>query len=129
MISCQSVNISKRAEKLYIIEQVLFIAMVALRLVTIYNTDVMLCTHDEKNLSDWVTTQYGHWGYMQYLYQHRSFPDTFYFQYYHPPLFHIVGALLMWVLRADSSTQRLLLAIKLVQMVNCLASIGATFFC
>lgn len=129
MISYQSENISKRAEKLYIIEQVLFIAMVALRLVAIYNTDVMLCTHDEKNLSDWVTTQYGHWGYMQYLYQHRSFPDTFYFQYYHPPLFHIVGALLMWVLRVDSSTQRLLLAIKLVQMVNCLASIGATFFC
>lgn len=129
MISCQNINKSKQAEKLYIIEQFLFIVMVALRLVAIYNTDVMMCTHDEKNLSDWVTTQYGHWGYMQYLYQYRSFPDSFQFQYYHPPLFHTVGAVLRWVVRADISTERLLLSIKLVQMVNCLASIGATFFC
>ena len=58
-----------------------------------YNTN-----HDLGDLSDWQSITYGHLGYIQYLYQYHHLPDfspEFMGQYYHPPLFYIVGALVL----------------------------------
>lgn len=40
---------------------------------------------------------YGHLGYIYYLYENGRLPETFWNQYYHPPLHHIICALVMKV--------------------------------
>lgn len=62
---------------------------------------------------------YGHLSYMQYLFLHRSLPDTYVGQFYHPPLFHIIGAVLLAV---HHVTDNYSVAFESIQMINMLFS-------
>lgn len=55
--------------------------------------------HDLNLTSDWTNIPDGHLGYIQYIYQHRHLTDfspvEYRSQYYHPPLFYILSAIIM----------------------------------
>lgn len=57
--------------------------------------------HDLNLTSDWTNIPDGHLGYIQYTYQYKHLTDfspaEYRSQYYHPPLFYIVSALIMGI--------------------------------
>lgn len=56
--------------------------------------------HDLGFISDWKTIENGHLGYIQYIYQYKHLPDFSpegMVQFYHPPFFYIVSAILMGI--------------------------------
>ena len=67
----------------------------------------------------------GHLGYIQYLYLNKSLPDTCAGQFYHPPLFHIIGAV---VLAVHHVTVDYTVAFESLQLINMLfAVIGVIY--
>ena len=67
----------------------------------------------------------GHLGYIQYLYLNKSLPDTCAGQFYHPPLFHIIGAA---VLAIHHVTDDYTVAFESLQLINMLfAVIGVIY--
>lgn len=76
-------------------------------------------------ISDGSALNYGHLPYIQYLYLHRSIPDTYSGAFYHPPLFHIIGAI---VLAVHHVTDNYDVALESLQMLNMLfASVGVLY--
>ena len=89
-----------------------------------YNTN-----HDLGDLSDWQSITYGHLGYIQYLYQYHHLPDfspEFMGQYYHPPLFYIVGAIILQLFY--HGTDNLVNAFEMLQYVNMAFSVLISVF-
>ena len=67
----------------------------------------------------------GHLGYIQHLYLNKSLPDTCAGQFYHPPLFHIIGAA---VLAVHHVTENYMVAFESLQLINMLfAEIGVIY--
>lgn len=81
--------------------------------------------HDIGILSDGENIQYGHLGYIQYLYQNRSFPDTMEWQFYQPPLFHSIGAMVMSVAIRFMDVEHVM---ELIQYINMLFSCVTILF-
>ena len=78
----------------------LLISGAALRFLYILYTDASTRQHD---VGDLLKQNSGHTGYMLYLLFHKSLPDfdpRGYNQFYHPPLHHVIGALVFAALRA-----------------------------
>ena len=74
---------------------------------------------------DGTISRYGHLSYIQYLYLYRSIPDTYAGQFYHPPLFHMIGAV---VLAIHHVTDNYDVAFESLQMINMLlASAGILY--
>lgn len=70
--------------------------------------------HDLGMLSE--DMDYGHLGYIQYIYRYRQLPDFTpigNYQFYHPPFFHIIGALTLALAGGDGIG-----AFELLQYVN-----------
>ena len=78
--------------------------------------------HDLSNPSDWVTFSRGHLSYIQYLYYYHRLPPDYYWQYYHPPLFHLVGAALFQLFYTPGEAIEPIF--ELLQIVNCLFASG-----
>ena len=67
----------------------------------------------------------GHLGYIQYLYLNKSLPNTCVGQFYHPPLFHIIGAI---VLAVHHVTEDYTAAFESLQLINMIfAEIGVIY--
>lgn len=91
-----------------------------------YNTN-----HDLGDLSDWQSITYGHLGYIQYLYQYHHLPDfspEFMGQYYHPPLFYIVGAIILQLFYHGTDNLNLINAFEMLQYVNMVFSVLISVF-
>ncbi|MBU5429787.1 glycosyltransferase family 39 protein [Kineothrix sp. MSJ-39] len=89
-----------------------------------YNTN-----HDLGDPSDWQSVTYGHLGYIQYLYQYQHLPDfspEFMGQYYHPPLFYIIGAIVLRLFFYP--TGDLTYAFEMLQYVNMAFSVLISVF-
>lgn len=70
-------------------------------------------------------TSYGHLAYIQYLYLHRGIPDTYRGQFYQPPLFHLIGALVLSLFHVTDNYET---AFEALQMVNMFfANIGIIY--
>lgn len=63
-----------------------------------YMVSFGISPHDLGLISDWSQITTGHLGYIQYLYQVKHLPDFSPIgmgQFYHPPLFHTIGAVVL----------------------------------
>ena len=86
------------------IDQICF-AMLALsicfKLIYAVRVPYNISPHDLNLTSDWTNIPDGHLGYIQYIYQYRQLTDfspvEYPSQYYHPPLFYILSAVIMSV--------------------------------
>ncbi len=68
----------------------------------------------------------GHLGYIQYLYRNRRLPDTYTYQYYHPPLFHLVGTAVYGAFSENDTNP--VRAFEALQMVNMLLTFLMTLY-
>ena len=74
--------------------------------------------HDVGNLSDWDEVTTGHGGYIQYLYRFKVFPQVVANQFYHPPLFHMIGAFIFELFyKPDMMPEKLFEVIQLINSV------------
>lgn len=85
-----------------------------------------ISNHDLGTISDWNEVTKGHIGYIQYLYQYKKLPDTFYGgQFYHPPLFHLLGAMILYLFYGICGCS-IETALEILQLVNTLFASGIT---
>lgn len=75
-----------------------------------------ISAHDLWDVSDWNTITAGTLGYIQYLFQYRQLPDFFDGQFYHPPLYFIISALVFGPAYALTGDE--IAAFDVVQIVN-----------
>ncbi|MCQ2516115.1 MAG: glycosyltransferase family 39 protein [Saccharofermentans sp.] len=75
-----------------------------------------ISAHDLWDISDWNTITAGTLGYVQYMFQYRQLPDFFDGQFYHPPLFFSLAALVFGPVY--SLTKDEVLAFEVVQVAN-----------
>ena len=82
----------QREEKLCLL---ILLAGAVLKLCYAIQVPYSVSPHDLGGPSDWVTYSGGHLSYIQYLYQLRQLwqGDKMWGMFYHPPLFHTMGAL------------------------------------
>ncbi len=83
--------------------------------------------HDLGAISDWKTIENGHLGYIQYIYQYKHLPDFSpegMFQFYHPPFFYIVSAIVMGSILLFNSD--VIFAFDVIQVFVTLISIYTT---
>ena len=98
-----------------------------LRLFYAWQVPYNVSPHDLGVISDGNGTPYGHMGYIQFLNQTKKLPETVTIsQYYHPPLFHITGAIILELAgRAGCSAEA---AFEILQYVNMIfASIAVIY--
>ena len=89
-------NVARRRERTLCL--LILLAGTMLKLIYALQVSCYVSPHDLGRLSDWVQRTNGHLGYIQYLYQHRHLLQTSPVgagQFYHPPLFYLVGAAVM----------------------------------
>ena len=72
--------------------------------------------HDLWEVSDWNTVTIGNLGYVQFLYRVRALPNFFDGQFYHPPFFYILSALIMGIVYGP--TNDISLAFEWIQEFN-----------
>ena len=74
---------------------------IVFKLIYVIRVPYNISPHDLNLTSDWTNIPDGHLGYIQYIYQHRHLTDfspvEYRSQYYHPPLFYILSAVIMSV--------------------------------
>ena len=89
-------NVARRRERTLCL--LILLAGTMLKLIYALQVSCYVSPHDLGRLSDWVQRTNGHLGYIQYLYQYRHLLQTSPVgagQFYHPPLFYLVGAAVM----------------------------------
>lgn len=64
---------------------------------------------------DGSVTSFGHLAYIQYIYLHRSIPTVCSGQFYHPPLFHLIGAFVLEIFHVMDAYDA---AFEALQMIN-----------
>ena len=86
------------------IDQLCFIVLalsICFKLIYAVRVPYNISPHDLNLTSDWTNIPDGHLGYIQYIYQYRQLTDfspvEYPSQYYHPPLFYIMSAVIMSV--------------------------------
>ena len=83
--------------------------------------------HDLWDVSDWSTVTIGNLGYIQYLYQFRCLPDFYIGQFYHPPLFYILSAVIMGAVYGP--TKDVELAFDVIQEFNLVVAFLVSVYC
>ena len=85
----------------YLIAAVLILG-IALKIIYVQRVPFSVSPHDLGKLGDWndmdrerSLTFTGHLSYIQYIYKFHRFPHSYADQLYHPPLFHIFGAVVV----------------------------------
>lgn len=118
-------NSRRRENKLCLL---ILLAGAVLKLIYAVQVPYDISPHDLGAVSDWVTYGGGHLSYIQYLYHFRCLvqqdPVTM-GQFYHPPLFHSVGALLFQLFYTEGGPVAPIF--ELLQMVNTLFACGIAF--
>ena len=81
----------------------------------------------DSSVKDYYLENNGHINYMQYIFEHRTFPNTYDGQFYHPPLFHIIGFIVYALCHSKLSLNDNL-CMEIIQVVNVLiSSLGCLF--
>lgn len=103
----------------------LLLAGTLLKLIYALQVPYTISPHDLESPSDWTSYDIGHLSYIQYLYRFRCLiqqSPTTAGQFYHPPLFHLVGAALFRLFYAEGSPVEPIF--ELLQIVNTLFACG-----
>lgn len=119
-------NVARRRERTLCL--LILLAGTMLKLIYALQVSCYVSPHDLGRLSDWVQRTNGHLGYIQYLYQYRHLLQTSPVgagQFYHPPLFHLVGAVLFQLFYTEGSPVEPIF--ELLQIVNTLFACGIAF--
>lgn len=103
----------------------LLLAGTVLRLIYAFQVPYNVSPHDLGLPSDWVKYGEGHLAYTQYLYQYRGLAPHIRGQFYHPPLFHLVGALIFQLFYTPGGDVEPVF--ELLQVVNTLFACGIAF--
>lgn len=101
------------------------VAGIILHLYYVIQVPYNMSPHDLGVLSDWKNIEYGHLGYIQYLYQYGVLPDLLEGQFYHPPLFHIIGAFIISVALKYCQIEA---AMEYVQLANMIFACITIFY-
>lgn len=117
-------NTQKRNTIKYICYVIMLVGF-ATRLIYAGRISYSYSTHDIGYLSTPAKQEFGHLAYIQYLYENHSFAPFCYGQFYHPPLFYIVGALVAALFRVKDNYVP---AFETLQMLNMIASCLGTYF-
>jgi len=124
----QSINLNELSEVEIekICMRILLIGSIA-KLLYSFLVPCNISRHDLGAMSDWKTIENGHLGYIQYIYQYRHLPDFSpegMFQFYHPPFFYIVSAIVMGITMI--STSNVIFAFDVIQVFVTLIAIYTT---
>ena len=119
-------NVARRRERTLCL--LILLAGTMLKLIYALQVSCYVSPHDLDRLSDWVQRTNGHLGYIQYLYQYRHLLQTSPVgagQFYHPPLFYLVGAAVMQLFYTMGDPIEPVF--ELLQLVNTLFACGIAF--
>lgn len=100
-----------------------------LKLVYALSVPYSISPHDLGRVSDWVTPQRGHIGYIQYICQYGKLPEmslTNPGAVYHPPFFHLIAALVCKIF--FTATGDIVYTLEVIQVVNTLFACLATVY-
>ena len=118
----------------YLIILILVLGII-LKIVYVQRVPFSVSPHDLGKLGDWQKLDRaeslsdpfnGHLGYIQYLYKFHRFPASYVNQFYHPPFFHILGAVVVKIwhdLGHDFYS-----SLELLQLLNMLVSSASPVF-
>ena len=119
-------NVARRRERTLCL--LILLAGTMLKLIYALQVSCYVSPHDLGRLSDWVQRTNGHLEYIQYLYQYRHLLQTSPVgagQFYHPPLFYMVGAAVMQLFYTMGDPIEPVF--ELLQIVNTLFACGIAF--
>lgn len=85
-----------------------------------------ISSHDLWDVSDWNCVTLGHLGYIQFLYQFKELPYFFDGQFYHPPFFYILSAVIMAIVYG--LTMNIDLAFEWIQQFNLIIAFGVSVY-
>ena len=118
---------------LYLIAAVLILG-IALKIIYVQRVPYYISPHDLSKLGDWndmdrerSLTFTGHLSYIQYIYKFHRFPNSYTDQLYHPPLFHIFGAVVIKIWH-DFLGHDFSASLECLQLLNMLISSASTVF-
>ena len=74
---------------------------------------------------DGSVTSFGHLAYIQYIYLYRTIPTVCSGQFYHPPLFHLIGAFVLAIFQVTDTYDAAFEALQMVNMV--FSSVGILY--
>lgn len=105
-------------------------AGVILRMGYVLSTHYLTRSHDCGDIywyvyghsEDLDVNDFGHGPYIMYMYLNRQLPHFNQGQFYHPPLFHTLAAMVMWVTYKLLKIEDLIYLLSAAQVVSCLAS-------
>ena len=100
----------------------LLLAGTILKLIYALRVPYDISPHDLGYVSDWRVYGTGHLSYIQYLFHQHTLVPSISGQFYHPPLFHIVGAMVFQLYYVEGSTADA--AFELIQILNTLFACG-----
>lgn len=86
-----------------------------------------ISAHDLWDVSDWHNVTLGNLGYIQYLYQYKELPIYYGGQFYHPPFFYALSALVMDVVYG--MTGNVELAFEIIQILNSVVAFLVSYAC
>lgn len=116
----------------YQIQKICYIILllgILFRLLYAAQVNYFYSPHDMGKLTDDISNvSHGHLGYMQYLFETKSFPDEYKGQFYHPPLFHIIGAVILGVFCEPAEIDRYRVAFENLQMLNVIFASIAIYY-
>lgn len=119
-------NTLKKTSTIEKICWIILVTSLVLKIIYAIKVGYHCSPHDLGKIATFDKAGQGHLGYMQYLYMFREFPDSYGGQLYHPPLFHVMGAMIMSLLHV---TDNYVFAFEVIQMINMFFAWIATVFC
>lgn len=93
-----------------------------LKLIYALRVPYNISPHDLGYVSDWTNYDTGHLSYIQFLFHQHTLVPSISGQFYHPPLFHIIGAMVFQLFYVEGSTADA--AFELIQILNTLFACG-----
>lgn len=99
-----------------------------LKLIYAWQVPYNISPHDLDEISNWVEIKNGHLGYIQYLFQFKSLPAELSNQFYHPPLFYMIGAVIFQFALAEKTVPAAINTFEIIQYINMLFSFITTIY-
>ena len=122
----------KNKDKYFYIMLILLFISIILKMIYVYKVPYNISKHDLGEFINMDSTyneilfSYGHIPYIEFLYKYHSFPPIYGGQYYHPPLFHILSAIIMAIFHHFNYDY--ISCLEIIQMFNMFISCIAMIF-
>lgn len=118
-ITCCALIDKKNNEKYFKMVYLILFLGIVMRIGYMLYTPVNVRSHDAGMMG---IDQYGHFSYIHRIYVTHRLPDTNLGQLYHPPLFHILSAIMMRLVKVFVTDHEVSRLIEAAKIVSCFAS-------